>query len=308
MLLLRIRNLPNRSPNRRHGERLLEIRVEELEYVYNPGTPLEIKALGGVDFTVGTGKFLGILGGTGSGKTTLIRNLNGLLTPTRGRVLLDGTDSRSFGPSLRKKVGVVFQRPERQLFEDTVFKDISFVLRRFSGLSSEAIQERVRTAVAALGLDINELGDRSPLALSEGQKRKVAIAGILVNEPEALILDEPAVGLDPPSIEDLVAILEQMKESGDKTVIIVSHDMDPFLHLLDLLMVMRKGNSLAFGTPDDVCRSLAKDPAAWSLLPELALLVHDLRDAGYDLPANEFRIPILVEKLAGSATESGGPF
>jgi energy-coupling factor transport system ATP-binding protein len=285
----------------------LEIRVENLEYVYNPGTPLELKALSGIDFTVGAGKFVGILGGTGSGKTTLIRNLNGLLIPTNGRVLLDGTDARSFGPSLRKKVGVVFQRPERQLFEDTVFKDISFVLRRFSGLSAEAIQKRVRDAAAVLDLDIDELGDRSPLTLSEGQKRKVAIAGILVNEPEALVLDEPAVGLDPPSIADLVAALSEMKEAGDKTVVIVSHDMDPFLHLLDFLMVMDKGNNLAFGTPDDVCRYLGKDPVSRSLLPDLALLVHDLRNAGCDLPPNEYRVPVLLEKLAGSAIESGGP-
>jgi energy-coupling factor transport system ATP-binding protein len=285
----------------------VEIRVEDLEYVYNPGTPLELKALSGINFTVGTGQFVGILGGTGSGKTTLIRNLNGLLTPTGGQVLLDGIDIRSFGSNLRKKVGVVFQRPERQLFEETVFKDISFVLRRFSGLCSEAIRDRVRTAASALRLDVDEIGDRSPLALSEGQKRKVAIAGILVNEPEALILDEPAVGLDPPSIADLVTILARMKESGDKTVVIVSHDMDPFLHLLDFLMVMDKGNNLAFGTPDDVCRSLADDPVSRPLLPDLALMVHELRNAGYNLPPNEFRISVLVEKLAGSAIESGDP-
>jgi energy-coupling factor transport system ATP-binding protein len=285
----------------------LEIRVERLEYVYNPGTPLELKALAGIDFVVGTGKFAGILGGTGSGKTTLIRNLNGLLAPTSGRVLLDGTDARSFGPSLRKRVGVVFQRPERQLFEETVFKDISFVLRKFSGLSNETIRDRVRQAATTLGLNIDQLGDRSPSALSEGQKRKVAIAGILVNEPEVLILDEPAVGLDPPSIADLASVLAQMKESREKTVVIVSHDMDPFLHLLDFLMVIDKGINLAFGTPDEVCRSLSEKNAVRQLLPDLALLVHDLREAGYDLPPNEFRIPVLVEKLAGSAIESGGP-
>lgn len=285
----------------------MEIRVEKLEYVYNPGTPLDLKALADIDFTLPPGTFLGILGGTGSGKTTLIRTLNGLLAPTRGRVLLDGKDSRNHDTDLRKKVGIVFQRPERQLFEETVYKDISFVLRRFSGLSSEAILERVGEAAEVLDLDMDELGQRSPISLSEGEKRKVAIAGVLVNDPEVLILDEPAVGLDPPSIANLVAILERMKESGHKTVVVVSHDMGPFLPLLDVLMLLDKGRMVAFGTPDDVCRSVGNDPAFRPLLPDLALLVYGLRGAGHDIPPNEFRIPVLVEKLTGTATETGGP-
>jgi energy-coupling factor transport system ATP-binding protein len=285
----------------------LEIQVENLEYVYNPGTPLELKALSGIDFTLPAGKFLGILGGTGSGKTTLIRTLNGLLTPTSGRILLDGKDARKYGPGLRKKVGVVFQRPERQLFEETVYKDISFVLRRRTDLSQETVYERVRRTSEVLGLDLDKLGERSPINLSEAEKRKVAIAGILVNEPEALVLDEPAVGLDPPSIGNLLAVLERMKESRDKIVIVVSHDMEPFLHLLDFLMLLDKGKALAFGAPDDVCRSVGDYPTLRPLLPDLALLVYDLRCAGYDIPPNEFRIPVLVTKIAGTVMKTGAP-
>ena len=276
----------------------MQIRVEKVDYVYNPGTPLEFKALSGIDFVLETGKFLGILGGTGSGKTTLIRHLNGLLTPGCGRVLVDGKDTRKWGPHLRKKVGVVFQRPERQLFEETVFKDISFVLRRFSKLPSEVVRERVRAAAAVLGLNMDEFGTRSPLALSEGEKRRVAIAGILVNEPEVLVLDEPAVGLDPPSIADLISVLEDIKVKRQKTVIVVSHDMDPFLPLLDKLLVLDRGKMAAFGSPEDVCLSQAQNPNIREMLPDIAVLVSMLRSAGCEIPHNEFRIPVLAREFA----------
>jgi energy-coupling factor transport system ATP-binding protein len=284
----------------------LKIQVENLDYVYNPGTSLEIKALEAISFGLSTGTFVGILGGTGSGKTTLVKNLNGLLAPTRGRVLLDGTDIRSYGPGLRLRVGVVFQRPERQLFEETVFGDISFVLRRSSNLSIAEINNKVRNACELVGLNIDEIGQRSPMALSDGAKRKVAIAGILVNQPEVLILDEPAVGLDPPSLADLTRVLEEMKKSRDKTVVIVSHDMEPFLPLLDLMMVLKQGRIAALGLPSEVCEALENDPATRELLPELALLVHDLRKAGVPLAPDEFRIHILVERLVALKELSGG--
>jgi len=284
----------------------LKIQVENLDYVYNPGTSLEIKAIEDITFGLDGGGFLGILGGTGSGKTTLIRNLNGLLTPTRGRVLLDGIDIRSYGSGLRLKVGVVFQRPERQLFEETVFADISFVLRRSSNLSEAEIRSKVRNACEVIGLNIDEVGKLSPLALPDGAKRKAAIAGILVNEPEVLILDEPAVGLDPPSLADLIRALEEMKRSSNRTVVIVSHDMEPFLQLLDLMMVLKQGRIAAIGSPAEVCEELENDPATRGLLPELAMLVHDLRKAGVPLSPDEFRIPVLVERLANLKKLSGG--
>jgi energy-coupling factor transport system ATP-binding protein len=284
----------------------LKIQVENLDYVYNPGTPLEIKALEDVNFGLGAGTFLGILGGTGSGKTTLIKNLNGLFTPSRGRVLLDGRDIRLYGAELRRRVGLVFQRPERQLFEETVFRDISFVLRRLSSFSEAEILTRVGNACELLGLNLDEIGEQSPMALSDGAKRKVAIAGILVNEPEVVILDEPAVGLDPPSLASLIRALEKMREPRDRTVVIVSHDMEPFLPILDRLMVLMQGRVAAFGPPSEVCESLKNDPDTRALLPELALLVHELRQAGVPLSPDEFRIPVLVERLADLKKLSGG--
>lgn len=284
----------------------MKIQAENLHYVYNSNTPLEMKAIENISFGLAAGDFLGILGGTGSGKTTLIKNLNGLLTPTRGRVLLDGTDIRSFGPGLRLKVGAVFQRPERQLFEETVYADISFVLRRSSNVSEEKIRDEVQRASELVGLNIEEFGERPPLSLPDGAKRKVAIAGILVNKPEVLILDEPAVGLDPRSLADLIRTLEEMKNRRERTVVIVSHDMEPFLPILDLMMVLNQGRIAAFGSPSEVCETLADDPGTRELLPELALLIHSLRRAGVPLSRDEFRIPVLVENIANLKELSGG--
>jgi energy-coupling factor transport system ATP-binding protein len=253
----------------------LEIRVDNLDYVYNPGTPLELKALDRVTFTLPHSQVLGILGGTGSGKTTLVKNLNGLLIPTEGRALLDGKDSQSYGALLRRKVGVVFQRPERQLFEQTVYRDICKLV----------------------GLDLADVANRSPFALSDGQKRKVAIAGILVNRPETLVLDEPTVGLDPPSSRELVLLLQGLKTSGNRTIVIVSHNMGPFLPLLDRLLVLDQGRVAGFGSPAEVCDKLADDEVMRQLLPELALVVHDLRKAGCPIPQDEYRIPELLDQL-----------
>jgi len=284
----------------------MDIRVDRVSYVYNPGTPLEQEALRDISFVLPTGKVLGLIGGTGSGKTTLIRNLNGLLTPTSGSILLDGVEIRAYGPALRHKVGVVFQRPERQLFEDTVFHDISFVLRRFSLLSESTIRSAVERACNLVGLDIGEVGDRSPRALSDGERRKAAIAGILVNEPEVLVLDEPAVGLDPPSVFDLVSMIGSMKERGGTSFVIASHDMDPFLEILDLMMLLQEGHVAACGTPDEVCSELADDEKFRPWLPDLAVLVHDLRAAGYPIRPNEFRISDLVQQLTDIVQSPGG--
>jgi len=285
---------------------LVEIRVENLEYVYNEGTPIEKKALAGTSFTLGDGRFLGILGGTGSGKTTLIRILGGFLTPTQGRVLVDGKDVRDRGSGPGRKMGVVFQRPERQLFEETVFREISFVLRRFSELSDAEIERSVRNACDLVGLDMERIADRSPHDLSDGEKRKVVIAAVLVNEPETLILDESAVGLDPPSLADLVAVLQRMKESKEKTVVLVSHDMESFLPLLDMMVVLDRGRMAAAGSPAEVCLKLGDDPFMRDLLPGVAVLVHDLRKGGLPVAPDEFRISALADQMADLRSSSGG--
>ena len=279
----------------------MEILVDRLTHWYNPGTSIQVSALEDVSFTVPTGKVVGILGGTGSGKTTLIKHLNGLLTPTRGRVLLDGKDVEACGPGLGRKVGVVLQRPERQLFDETVYRDISFVLRRFTALDEAEIGARVRRACELVGLDLEAVGDRSPHALSDGEKRKTAIAGVLVNEPAVLVLDEPAVGLDPPSMADVIRLLHGMKQSGDRTIVIVSHDMGPFLSLLDSLLVLNAGRVAAFGSPGEVCALLGDDPVMRNYLPRLALLVHDLARLGVPVRTDDFTIETLAEQLVGHA-------
>ncbi len=275
----------------------MEIRVENLDYIYNPGTPLELKALEQVTFTIPDSKVMGIVGGTGSGKTTLLKNLNGLLIPTKGKVLLDGKDPHTHGVSLRRKVGVVFQRPERQLFESTVYRDISFALTRLPGLGTEEVRDRVEEVCKFVGLELEAIADRSPFALSDGQKRKVAIAGVLVNQPEIFILDEPAVGLDPPSLKEIVLLLQTLKALGNRTILIVSHDMEPFLHLLDDMLVLDRGRVVAFGSPAEVCELLDDDPILREFLPELALFVHDLRKAGCAVARDEYRIPELMDQL-----------
>jgi energy-coupling factor transport system ATP-binding protein len=275
----------------------LEIRVENLDYVYNPGTPLELKALDQVTFALPHSKVLGILGGTGSGKTTLVKNLNGLLAPTKGRVLLDGKDTLSYGATLRRKVGVVFQRAERQLFEQTVYRDISFALTRRPGMEQAEIRERVEDACKLVGLDLADIANRSPFALSDGQKRKVAIAGILVNRPETLVLDEPTVGLDPPSSRELVLLLQGLKDSGAGTIVIVSHNMGPFLPLLDRLLVLDRGRVVGFGSPSEVFEKLADDKVMRQLLPELALAGRHLRRAGRPIPLDEYRMHELLDQL-----------
>ena len=219
---------------------------------------------------------------------------------------LDGVDTRDYGPDARRKVGVVFQRPERQLFDETVFLDISFVLRRFSRLSESTIRTAVERACRLVGLDIAEVGERPPRALTDGERRKAAMAGILVNEPEVLVLDEPAVGLDPPSVADLVAMIRSMKEQGGTTIVIASHDMDPFLEILDLMLLLSNGRAVAFGTPDEVCSDLADNEMFRPWLPDVAVLVDDLRRAGYAMIPNEFRVPELVRQLAAGDQPPGG--
>ncbi len=281
--------------------------MENLDYIYNPGTRLELKALEQVTFTVPHSKVLGIVGGTGSGKTTLIKNLNGLLIPTKGKVLLDGKDNHAYGTILRRKVGVVFQRPERQLFESTVYRDISFALTRLPNVGAEEIRDRVEEACKFVGLDLKSIGDISPLSLPDGRKRKVAIAGILVNRPEIFILDEPAVGLDPLSLKELVVFLQALKVRGNTTILIVSHDMEPFLHLLDHMLVLDRGRVAAFGSPADVCELLDDDPVMREFLPELALLVHDLHKAGCSVARDEYRIPELLRQLTNLPSDEVCP-
>ena len=229
------------------------LKVEDLEYVYSAGTPFEHKALDRVSFSVDRGEFIGIIGHTGSGKSTLMQQLNGLLKPTSGKVILDGKDiwtDKATTRQARFRVGLVFQYPEYQLFEETVYKDIAFGPKNM-GLSADEIDRRVREAAGFVGLTEEQL-NVSPVDLSGGQKRRVAIAGVIAMEPEVLILDEPTAGLDPVGREDILSNIQAYRKAKNATIMMVSHSMSDVARLTDRLLVMN-GSKLAMdGTPEQV--------------------------------------------------------
>ena len=229
------------------------LEVKDLNYIYSIGTPFEHKALDNVNFTINRGEFIGIIGHTGSGKSTLMQQLNGLLKPTSGKILLDGQDiwaDKKATRQARFRVGLVFQYPEYQLFEETVYKDIAFGPKNM-GLKPEEVDRRVREAAGFVGLTEKQL-EVSPFDLSGGQKRRVAIAGVIAMEPEVLILDEPTAGLDPVGRAEILANIETYRQAKNATIMMVSHSMEDVARLTDRLLVMN-GSKLAMdGTPAEV--------------------------------------------------------
>ena len=229
------------------------LQIKNLNYIYSIGTPFEHKALDNVSFSVERGEFIGIIGHTGSGKSTLMQQLNGLLKPTSGQVLLDGKDiwsDKKLTRQARFRVGLVFQYPEYQLFEETVYKDIAFGPKNM-GLSADEIDRRVREAAGFVGLTEKQL-EVSPFDLSGGQKRRVAIAGVIAMEPEVLILDEPTAGLDPSGRAEILANIEAYRKVKNATIMMVSHSMEDVARLTDRLLVLC-GSKLAMdGTPGEV--------------------------------------------------------
>lgn len=246
-------------------------------------------ALSGVNLTINDGEFFGIIGQTGSGKSTLVRHFNALETLQEGSLKIGDFDlnpkdknyKKSLKP-LREKVGMVFQYPEQQLFADTVFADVAFALKNFKPeLNEQEVVRRVALAMRAVGLDYNEYKDKSPFELSGGQKRRVAIAGVLVVEPEILVMDEPVAGLDPVGKKELMALLHELNDSG-KTVVVVSHDMDEVAENCSRVALMENGKVAAVGTPKDIFLS---DGGAGErmILPLVATLVRDFRQKGINL-------------------------
>lgn len=227
----------------------MRIELEGVRHVYSPGTPFAVEALKGVSLGVEPGEVLGVIGGTGSGKSTLVQHLNLLLVPTAGRVLVDGKDALSMGRSeLRRRVGLVFQSPEQALFAPTVEEDVAFAPQRL-GLGVEEVRERVLEALGLLGA--GHLAARSPFALSGGEKRRVAIAGVLAMGPEVLVLDEPTSGLDPHARSELIDLVGRLKASG-MTVVFVSHDLDEVAEVADRVCVLESGEVRSLGPPADV--------------------------------------------------------
>lgn len=276
----------------------MSIEVRALSHIYMPGSPFQSVALHDVTLTIPDGQFVGLIGHTGSGKSTLVQHLNGLMKPTSGEVLVDGqslSDKSTDLRAVRRKVGLVFQYPEYQLFEETVFKDIAFGPSNL-GLSEVEIAERVREAAHLVEVP-EELLERSPFELSGGQKRRVAIAGVLAMRPTTLILDEPAAGLDPRGHRRMLEIMRTLHARGGMTLIMVSHSMSDVAKLCSRILVMNKGTLAMDGAPEDIFMLGTKLEELGLGLPESAELSEKLRNAGFKLPPDVWKADQLAEIL-----------
>ena len=262
----------------------MSIVVENLSHIYMKGSPFERKALDNVSLVINQGEFVGIIGHTGSGKSTLVQHFNGILKPTSGRVIVDGIDTSNKGlKELRKKVGIVFQYPEQQLFEETVYKDIAFGLKQLNQKEDE-IDKKIRKVIKIVGLNEDVL-EKSPFELSGGQKRRVAIAGILVMEPSILVLDEPAAGLDPKGRNEIFGFLQKLYNQTKITIIIVSHNMEEVAKIVNRVIVINKGKIAMDGSPREIFSNVSEleniglsAPQITYLMKKLKKKIPDLRD------------------------------
>ena len=273
------------------------LQVKNLSYVYSAGTPFEHKALDAVNFTLHRGEFLGVIGHTGSGKSTLMQQLNGLLKPTSGQVLLNGVDIWSDKQTTRQarfQVGLVFQYPEYQLFEETVYKDIAFGPKNM-GLDEREVDRRVREAAGFVGITDRQL-QASPFDLSGGQKRRVAIAGVIAMEPELLILDEPTAGLDPVGRAEILGNIESYRKVKNATVMMVSHSMEDVARMTDRLLVLY-GSRLIMDAPPAVVFAHAGELVNMGLdIPKVTQIFLDLKEMGLDVE-NVYTLEQAVRQL-----------
>ncbi len=276
----------------------MHIKAENLEYTYMKGTPYEKTAVHDVNLELAQGEFVGLIGHTGSGKSTLIQHLNGLLKPTGGRILIDGVDISDKSIKLHKlrfKVGIVFQYPEYQLFEETVIADIAFGPKNM-GLSDEEAKKCAYEAMELVGLDF-ALAEKSPFELSGGQKRRVAIAGVLAMQPEVLILDEPAAGLDPHGRNEILSRIEYMHKEKNMTILLVSHSMEDIAKMADRVVVMKDGTIAAQGSVHDIF-SMGEALAGINLdVPQITKLINILKSKGYSLPDDIYTVSRAKEEI-----------
>ena len=275
------------------------IRVENLTHTYGQDTPFCRSAVDGVSLDIMEGEFLGIIGHTGSGKSTLIQHLNGLLRPTSGTIYLDGRDIWADPKKIRDvrfQVGLVFQYPEYQLFEETVYKDISFGPKNM-GLSEQEIDRRVRDAAAFVGLDEGLL-DKSPFELSGGQKRRVAIAGVIAMEPRVLILDEPSAGLDPAGRRSLLENIRSYHRQKGTTVVMVSHSMDEVAENVDRIIVLADAGVVMSGTPQEVFSRAEELVAVGLNVPQVTRVAMELRRRGVEIDPAVYTVAELRKALS----------
>ncbi len=279
----------------------MRIEARELTHTYMPGTPSQAVAIDGVTLSIGDGELIGIIGHTGSGKSTLVQHMNGLLRPTGGSIAVDGIEIPRKGGDMRavrRTVGMVFQYPEYQLFEETVEKDIAFGPKNL-GLSGEELLARVKDAMADVGLRYELFAPRSPFELSGGQKRRVAIAGVLAMQPSVLILDEPTAGLDPRGREEITELIRAWHERGN-TVIMISHNMDDVARLCSRVVVMAGGKLLMQGSPAEVFARGDELRAIGLDLPEAASIAAQLRENGFALGGDIVTMAGLEEAIVSA--------
>ena len=258
--------------------------LDKVNHIYSPGNAYETVALKDISLKINDNEFLGIIGHTGSGKSTLIQHMNGLLAPTSGTIYFNGKDISEKGFSkqeLRSKVGMVFQYPEHQLFEMTVFEDVAFGPNNL-GLSKQEVDDRVYEALKLVEFP-EDLVSASPFDLSGGQKRRVAIAGVLAMKPEILILDEPTAGLDPKGRDDILDMINNMHKTTGNTVVLVSHSMEDIARLVDRIIVMNNGSIVYDDTPREVYKNYSELEKMGLRAPQITYLMHDMLDAGLDV-------------------------
>ena len=277
----------------------MSIKIENLTHIYMPKTPFEKKALDDVNLYIEDGEFIALIGHTGSGKSTLIQHLNGLLEPSSGKILVDNIDITEKGVKLsdiRKKVGLVFQYPEYQLFEETIEKDIAFGPTNL-GLSQEEILVRVKRAMEMVGLDYEKYKDVSPFELSGGQKRRVAIAGVIAMEPKVLILDEPTAGLDPKGREDILDQIKKLHDEYKMTIILVSHSMEDVGKLAKRIIVMNHGKVALQGEPKNVFKEIDTLEEIGLGVPQVTYLMRELKRRGFNVSDEVFTVEQGKEEL-----------
>ncbi len=278
----------------------MPIQIQQLDHTYLPGSQLAYPALSGISLTIQDGEFLGIIGHTGSGKSTLIQHLNGLLLPTSGSVLVDGLDTREkkLRKQIRSLVGMVFQYPEYQLFEETVARDVAFGAKNM-GLPEAEIETHVPEALRLVGLNPDEFAEKSPFELSGGEKRRAALAGILAMRPKYLVLDEPMAGLDPRGRHEILALIESLRRDFGTGIVMVSHSMDDVAMFADRIAVLDKGSLFMVDTPEAVFSHSAELLNMGLNLPQATQLVRALRERGVAIEQDYFRMEELAQDLIG---------
>jgi energy-coupling factor transport system ATP-binding protein len=285
----------------------MSIKIENLTHTYMKGSPFEKKALDDVSVNINDGEFVALIGHTGSGKSTLIQHINGLLKAEKGNIFVNNVNITQKGVKLsdiRKRVGLVFQYPEYQLFEETIEKDIAFGPKNL-GLSAEEIDGRVKRAMKMVGLDYETYKDKSPFDLSGGQKRRVAIAGVVAMEPKVLILDEPTAGLDPKGRDDILSQVKLLHKEYEMTIVLVSHSMEDVAKVADRILVMHKGKCILDGKPSDIFHEIDTLESVGLAVPQVTYLMKSLKEKGFNISGEAFTIGQAKEEILNVIRSAG---